>query len=143
MAQSFSTARYVAYGNAAINTAGPIRDGFLKDFAFNLGQAGYPSKAEVEGGQLETVTTYRMNNTLESNPGMITAFMMETDSRFNLPSPNAKTAAASIQIKHQEEKTKTGVISIDGPRKGETYESTTAAHDAFKVKNNTKPFKKS
>jgi hypothetical protein len=138
----FSYAAFVAYGNACINNANgktqELQDAFRADLKKNIAKAGYPSKDEI--GIIDTINDFEMTATLKAIPSMVTGFIKDEDRSFELPAVNDSTAAGSLYIDSVDEHTRTGVIQF-GERKGETYESTTAAHDEYKVHSNTKPFK--
>jgi len=139
----FSYAAFVAYGNACINNANgktqELQDAFRADLKKNIAKAGYPSKDEI--GIVDTINDFEMGATLRAIPSMVTGFMHDEDRAFELPAVDSNTAAGSLRIASVEEKTREGVIML-GEHKGETYTSTTGAHDEYRVKSNTDPFKK-
>lgn len=127
-----STPAWVQYGNAKLQEAARA------DFKKNAKKLGYPGASEI--GIVDTATL-DISNTLSAIPGAISGYMHDESRAFDLPAPDAKTAAASIKVVAVPKKTKTGTIML-GDKKGQTYTSTVAAHDEVKVKNRTKPFKK-
>lgn len=139
----FSYAAFVAYGNACINNANgknqELQEAFRTDLKKNIAKAGYPSKDEI--GIIDTINDFEMSATLKAMPSVITHFMSDEDRAFELPAVDDKTAPGSLRIASVEEKTREGVIML-GEHKGETYVSTTGAHDEYRVKSNTDAFKK-
>ena len=139
----FSYAAFVAYGNACINNTNgntpELQEAFKTDLKKNIAKAGYPSKDEI--GIIDTINDFEMTATLKAMPSVITGFMRDEDRSFELPAADAQTAPAQLRIAPVEEKTREGVIML-GEHKGETYTSTTGAHNEYKVKSNTDAFKK-
>lgn len=141
--KSFSYAAFCAYGNACINNAsGKTQDmqaAFRADLKRNIAKAGYPQKDEI--GIIDTINDFDFSETMRVMPDMISGFMHDEKRAFNLPAPDKKTAPATLKVVAVGKKTKTGIIQM-GEKKGQTYTSTTAAHEEVKVKNNTSDFKK-
>lgn len=139
----FSLAAFTAYGNSCINNAtgntAPIQQAFKADLKKAIAHAGYPSKDEI--GVIDEINDFEMTNTLSKVPEMVSGFMKDEQRAFDIPAADSNTCAASIKVIAVPEKTKTGEIQL-GDRKGETYTSTTAAHEEISVKNRRDPFKK-
>lgn len=143
--KQFSFGAFTAYCNSCINNTNEFRptpemaEGFREDLKYNIAMAGNPQKGEE--GIVDTIQNFRMTGTLRAMPEMIVNFMRDTGRAFDLPAVNANTAPGSLRIASVEEKTREGVIML-GEHKGETYTSTTGAHDEYRVKSNTDAFKK-
>ena len=101
---------------------------------------GCPNPDEVHD-VVYNYNEYDLTPLAERIPNLVSGFMFETRTAFNLPAPNASTAPATLKVRAVDAKTKTGVVTI-GPSKGKEYTSTTAAHEEVYVKNFTKAFKK-
>ena len=140
--QMFSMAAFVKYGNGKINNVSgkdmEIQTAFKSDLKKAIAHAGYPSKDEI--GIVDEINDFDLSNTLEKVPEIVSSFMSDTGRKFDLPAPDNKTCPATISVVHVPEETKEGVSVLGGEKK--KWKSTIAAHDAVKVKNNTKSFKK-
>lgn len=114
-----------------------LQEAARADFKKNAQKLGYPSKDEI--GVVDSATL-DISHTLSAIPGAISGYMHDEHRAFDLPAPDAKTAAASIKVVPVPKKTKTGTIML-GDKKGQKYTSTVKAHEEVRVKNRTKPFK--
>jgi hypothetical protein len=68
--------------------------------------------------------------------------MHDEERAFDLPAADDKTAPATIKVVKVPEKTTEGIISIEGPKKGQKYTSTVKAHEEPKLKIKRDAFKK-
>ena len=109
----FSFAALANYGNSTAQAATNFQDAFIQDAKKYYAKAGYPSKDEM--GIFDEIRP-DVTNTVSAIPEFVAGFM-------------------------KDEETKTGTIQM-GDKKGETYTSTTLAHDEMVVKNKRGPFKK-
>lgn len=141
--KGFSFASFVQYGNACINNATGntpgIQDAFKTDLKKAIAHAGYPSKDEI--GIVDEINDFEMPNVMSKIPEIVSGYMRDEKRSFDIPAADDNTCAATIKVVAVPEKTKTGTIML-GDKKGETYESTTKAHDELSVKNRRDPFKK-
>lgn len=140
--KGFSMAAFIEYGNGKLNNVSKkdmeMQTAFKTDLKKAIAHAGYPSKDEI--GIIDEINDFDMSNTLECVPQLVSDFMADTGRKFDLPAPDKKTCPATISVVHVPEDTKKGVSVLGGEKK--EWTSTIAAHDAVKVKNNTKAFKK-
>lgn len=141
--KGFSIASWVAYGNACINnttgTTPDIQTAFKGDLKKAIAHAGYPNKDEI--GIIDEINDFDMSGTLSAIPEVVSGYMSKEQRAFDIPAADDNTCAASIKVVEVPETTKTGTITF-GANKGQTYESTVAAHEELKVKNRRDPFKK-
>lgn len=134
----FSFAALANYGNSTATSAVNLQNAFVDDAKRFYAKAGYPSKEEI--GILDEIKP-DLTNTVSAIPQFVAGFMHDEKRAFEIPAADEKTAAATLNVVAVEETTKTGTITF-GDKKGETYESTIAAHEEIKVKNKRGPFKK-
>ena len=139
----FSFASFVAYGNATFNnTTGntPTFQEAGKTFLKKaIAHAGYPNKDEI--GVIDTINDFDYSPITKVVPELVSGYMRDEKRSFDIPAADKNTCAATVKVVAVEEKTKTGTIML-GDKKGETYTSTTAAHEELVVKNRRDPFKK-
>ena len=135
----FSFAAFAAYANSTTSPATNFQRAFVQDAKKFYAKAGYPSKDEI--GILDEMVP-DVTNTVGQIPELVSGFMHDEQRSFNLPAPDDKTAPATIKVVYVEEKTSEGVVTIDGPNKGQKYKSTTLAHEEPKIKVDRKMFKK-
>lgn len=135
----FSFAALAAYGNSTAAPASNFKHAFIADAKKLYAKAGYPGKSEI--GILDEMDP-DVTNTVSQIPEFVAGFMHDEQRAFDIPAADDKTAAASIQVVHVPEKKTEGVVTIDGPTKGQKWTSTVKAHDEIKVKNRRGPFKK-
>ena len=136
--KGFSFAALANYGSSLAPAATSFQNAFVQDAKKYYAKAGYPSKDEI--GIFDEITP-DVTNTVSAIPEFVAGFMKDESRSFDIPAADDKTTAATIKVVHKEEATSTGTIQM-GPRKGETYTSTTAAHDELVVKNKRDKFKK-
>ena len=137
--KTFSFAALANYGNSTATPASNFQHAFVQDAKKFYAKAGYPRKEEL--GILDEMQP-DVTNTVSAIPELVAGFMHDEQRSFDIPAADDKTAPASIQVVHVPEKTTEGVITIDGPKKGQKYKSTVKAHDELKVKNRRNAFKK-
>ena len=135
----FSFAALAAYGNSTATPASNFQHAFVQDAKKFYAKAGYPSKDEI--GILDEMQP-DVTNTVSAIPEFVGGFMHDEQRAFDIPAADDKTTAATIQVVHVPEKVTEGIITIDGPNKGQKYKSVTKAHDELNVKNRRGPFKK-
>jgi hypothetical protein len=139
-----SLAALAAWGNKAANnvngTTPEIQQAFRQTLKAGIKKANYPS-CEAELAIIDEITDFDVTPLAEQLPNAIAKYMAEEKRALNLPAVDDQTAPATLKLVHKDEQTKTGVNQL-GPNKGETYESTTAAHDEYRIKSNNKQFKK-
>ena len=140
---SFSFGAWMNYCDSSINnttgTTPAVQEAYKKDLKKAIAHAGYPSKDEI--GVIDQINDFTMDNLAAEIPNMVSGFMKDTGRSFNIPAADDNTCAASIKVVAVDEKTKEGTIMF-GDKKGESYTSTTSAHEELTVKNNRTPFKK-
>lgn len=143
MANQFSFAAFVAYGNNAFNNVNgntPEMETACKTMLKkNIALLNYPTKDEI--GIIDEAKNLDYSPVLEQIPNLVSGFMKDEDRAFEIPAANDNMANASIHIEHVDEKVNEGIIQF-GEKKGQPYKSVTAEHDEVKVKNNVKKFKK-
>lgn len=142
--KTHSLAALVEWSNQAVNnTNGNTADfqtAFRQTLKSGIKKANYPS-CEAELAVIDEITDFDVTPLAEQFPNAIAQYMADTGRAINLPAVDDTTAPGTLKAIHKEEQTKTGVNQM-GPNKGETYESTTAAHDEYRIKSNNKQFKK-
>lgn len=141
--KSFSFASFVEYGNACLNNVSgktpEIQSAFKADLKKAIAHAGYPSKDEI--GIVDEINDFDMSATLQTVPQIVSGYMRDEQRTFAIPAADDNTCPATIGVRAIEEKTSEGTIQF-GDKKGETYKTTTAAHEEAFVKNNRNAFKK-
>ena len=139
-----SLAALADWGNRAVNNKGgdtaEIQTAFRETLKKGIKRAGYPT-CEAELGIIDEINDFDVTPLAEQLPNAVVKYMQDESRAINLPAPDGNTAPATLRMVHKEEKTKTGIIQM-GDHKGETYESTTTAHDEFSLKQHTDKFKK-
>lgn len=135
--KQFSLASFVKYGESVFKPAVDLREAFIKDAKKFYINAGCPSKDEID--ILDTLTP-ELTNIVETVPAFIAGYMHDEEREFNIPAADDDTSPATISVIHKDEETKTGVNSF-GSKKGETWTSTTRAHNELKIKNRKDRFK--
>lgn len=140
---SHSLAALAAWGNKAANningTTPEIQHAFHDVLKAGIKKANYPS-CEAELAIIDEINDFDVTPLAEQLPNAIAKYMAEEKRAINLPAVDDVTAPATLKLVHKEEVTNTGTIQM-GERKGETYTSTTLAHDEYRVKSNNKLFK--
>lgn len=137
--KGFSFAALANYGNSTATPAANFQNAFVQDAKKFYAKAGYPGKDEI--GILDEVKP-DVTNTVSAIPEFVAGFMHDEQRSFDIPAADDNTAPATIQVVHVPEKTTEGVVTIDGPTKGQKWKSTVSAHDELKVKNRRGSFKK-
>lgn len=137
--KSFSFAALAQYCNSSAETATTFKDAFRQDAKKFYAKAGYPSKDEID--ILDEIDP-DVSNTASVIPAVVSGFMHDEQRSFDLPAPDENTAPATINVVHVDEKTTEGVVTIEGPNKGEKWTSTIAEHDEPKIKVRRNKFKK-
>ena len=135
----FSFAALANYGNSTATPATNFQNAFVQDAKKFYAKAGYPAKEEI--GILDEIKP-DVTNTVSAIPELVSGFMHDEQRSFDIPAADDNTTAATIQVVHVPEKTTEGIVTIDGPNKGQKWTSTVKAHDELKVKNKRGPFKK-
>ena len=137
--KTFSFAALANYSNSSAEIATNFRNAFVQDAKKFYAKAGYPSKDEIDilDGIAPDVT-----NTVSAVPDLIAGFMHDEQRSFDIPAVDENTAPATINVVHVEEKTTEGIVTIDGPNKGQKWTSTIAEHDEPKLKVRRNKFKK-
>lgn len=141
--KSHSIAAIAEWANRAANntngTTPEIQSAFRETLKAGIKKANYPS-CEAELAIIDEINDFDVTPLAEQLPNAVAKYMAETGRAINLPAVDNATAPGTLKLVHKEEQTKTGVNQL-GPNKGETYESTTAAHDEYRIKSNNKQFK--
>ena len=137
--KSFSFAALAQYCNSSAESATTFKDAFKQDAKKFYAKAGYPSKDEID--ILDEIDP-DLTNTSSAIPQLVSGFMKDEQRSFDLPALDDNTAPATISVVHVEEKTTEGVVTIEGPNKGEKWTSTIAEHDEPKLKVRRNKFKK-
>lgn len=137
--KTFSFAALANYGNSTAPSAENFQKAFIMDAKKLYAKAGYPSKDEI--GILDEMKP-DVTNTVSVIPEFVSGFMHDEQRSFDLPAPDDNTTPATISVIHVEEKTSEGIVTIDGPNKGQKWTSTVGEHDEIKVKNRRNKFKK-
>lgn len=137
--KGFSFAALANYGNSTATPATNFQNAFVQDAKKFYAKAGYPGKDEI--GILDEVKP-DVTNTVSAIPELVAGFMHDEQRSFDIPAADENTTPATIQVVHVPEKTTEGVVTIDGPNKGQKWTSTVSAHDELKVKNRRGAFKK-
>lgn len=137
--KSFSFAALAQYCNSSAGSATTFKEAFKQDAKKFYAKAGYPSKDEID--ILDDIDP-DVTNTVTQIPQLVSGFMKDEQRSFDLPAPDENTAPATINVVHVEEKTTEGVVTIEGPTKGEKWTSTIAEHDEPKLKVRRNKFKK-
>lgn len=135
----FSFAALANYGNSTAKSATNFQNAFVQDAKKFYAKAGYPRKEEIS--ILDEITP-DVTNTVSAVPELVSGFMHDEQRAFDLPAPDDKTAPATIKVVAVEEKVSEGVVTIDGPTKGQKWTSTIAAHEEPKLKVKRDAFKK-
>ena len=137
--QGFSFAAFANYGNSTAAPASNFQHAFVQDAKKFYAKAGYPSKDEI--GILDEMTP-DVTNTVSQIPELVSGFMHDEERAFDLPAADDKTAPATIKVVKVPEKVTEGVVTIDGPNKGQKWKSTVKAHEEPKLKIKRDAFKK-
>ncbi len=137
--KTFSVAALANYGNSSATSAENFQKAFVSDAKKFYAKAGYPSKDEI--GILDDMKP-DVSNTVSAIPELVSGFMHDEQRSFDLPAPDDNTAPATLTVVHVDEKTTEGVVTIDGPNKGQKWTSTVGEHEEIKVKNRRNKFKK-
>lgn len=137
--KTFSFAALANYGNSTATSAENFQKAFVTDAKKFYAKAGYPSKDEI--GILDDMKP-DVSNTVSAIPELVSGFMHDERRSFDLPAPDDNTAPATLTVVHVEEKTSEGVVTIDGPNKGQKWTSTVGEHEEIKVKNRRNKFKR-
>lgn len=137
--KSFSFAALAQYCNSSAESATSLKDAFKQDAKKFYAKAGYPSKDEID--ILDEIDP-DVTNIASQIPNVVSGFMKDEQRSFDLPALDENTAPATINVVHVEEKTTEGIVTIEGPNKGEKWTSTIAAHDEPKLKVRRNKFKK-
>jgi len=134
----FSFAALAAYGQSENTAAVALQNAFREDAKRYYLKAGCPQKEEFA---IFDEIVPDLTKTTGAIPGFVTGFMKDEGRSFDLPAPDEQSADATISFIHKEEETKEGINTI-GPKKGETWTSTTLEHDEISLKNRKNRFKK-
>lgn len=137
--KSFSFAALAQYCNSSAESATSFKEAFKQDAKKFYAKAGYPSKDEID--ILDEIDP-DVTATASTIPQLVSGFMKDEQRSFDLPALDDKTADATISVVHVEEKTSEGVVTIDGPNKGQKWTSTIAEHDEPKLKVRRNKFKR-
>ena len=135
----FSFAAFANYSNSTATPASNFQHAFVQDAKKFYAKAGYPSKDEI--GILDEMTP-DVTNTVSQIPELITGFMHDEERSFDLPAADDKTAPATIKVVKVPEKTKEGIIQMEGPKKGQKYKTVIKAHEEPSLKVKREAFKK-
>lgn len=142
--KTHSLAALAEWGNQAVNnvngTTPEIQQAFRQTLKAGIKKANYPS-CEAELAIIDEISDFDVTPLSEQLPNAVAKYMAETGRPINLPAVDDQTAPGTLKLIHKDEQTKTGINQM-GPNKGEPYESTTAAHDEYRIKSNNKQFKK-
>lgn len=138
-AKGFSFAALANYGNSTAAPATNLQKAFVQDAKKFVAKCGYPTKDEI--GIMDEKTP-DLTNTVTAIPDFVSGFMHDEQRAFDLPAPDKNTAPATIKIVKVAEKTSEGVVTIDGPTKGQKWKSTIKAHEEPKLKIKRDAFKK-
>lgn len=138
--KGWSLAAFCQYGNECINGKNKeMQSAFKSDLKKAIAHAGYPNKDEI--GVIDEINDFDMSATLAKVPELVSGFMHDEQRSFAIPAADKKTAPATLRVEAVDKKVKTGIIMMEGPKKGQEYKSVTKAHEEVKVKSNTKDFK--
>lgn len=137
--KSFSFAALANYGVSTAAPATNFQKAFVQDAKKFVAKCGYPTKDEI-GIMDEKVPD--VTNTVTAIPEFVSGFMHDEQRAFDLPAPDNNTAPATIKVVKVAEKTSEGVVTIDGPNKGQKWKSTVKAHEEPKLKIKRDGFKK-
>lgn len=137
--KSFSFAALAQYCNSSAESATSFKEAFKQDAKKFYAKAGYPSKDEID--ILDEIDP-DVTATASTIPQLVSGFMKDEQRSFDLPALDDKTSDATISVVHVEEKTSEGIVTIDGPNKGQKWTSTIAEHDEPKLKVRRNKFKR-
>lgn len=142
--KAFSKALWASYLNDCANNVDNHHDedqaAVKAMFEKTIRKMGCPNQDEVHD-VVQNFKDFDLTPIAERIPHMVSGYMADKRSAFDLPAPNASTAKATIKVRAVDRKVKTGEIQF-GEKKGQTYTSVTEAHEEVFVKNFTKAFKK-
>ena len=139
MANQVSMSAFVEYTNKKANEKGSdLNKAFEKSFRMTVERNNLIPKEER--GILDNIE-YVTDPVAEVMGQHITSYMRDEDRAFELPSPDERTAPATLKLVSKEKETKTGTIMF-GPNAGQEYTTTIDDHVEFAVKNRRDKFKK-